>query len=137
MPVQGRSMWPLAAPWQVAVHAVEGELEIGDIIAVISESPQSVVLHRLRSMDGDRVILRGDTCDRPDAPLPRTAILGVLCAVKLGPIVVPVPRSGLIAGALRHSGLAWARVAPSLRAVGRRVLRAARNVDTRRRSGTV
>lgn len=137
LPVSGRSMWPLAAPWQISLAPIDAKVQVGDIVAVIAERPGAVLLHRLHSHCDDRVILRGDTRFVADPAVARSALVGRLAGLKLGPIVLPWPRSGVIAWSLRRQGLAWALVAPHLRQLARALLNRNRNVDTLRRSGTV
>ncbi len=123
-------MWPLAAPAEIALDAVD-VLQVGDIVGVVSGPAPAIVLHRVEIIDGDRVILRGDTRDRCDPPVSRAAIVGRLCAVRWGAVVVPMPRSGPIGAAVRAAGRAWAKVAPTLRAGLRNLRQARANVDTR------
>lgn len=124
-------MWPLAAPAHVALDDQAACTQVGDIVGVVGAHTPAIVLHRVEIIDGDRLILRGDTNDRCDPPVPRSAIVGRLSAVRWGPLVVPVPRSGPIGAVLRTVGRGWAQVAPTLRS-GLRTWRQARaNVDTR------
>lgn len=115
-PLEGRSMWPLAAPWQVGVGDRSDSLHPGDLLAVIGDRPGTVLVHRLVQIDGDRLILRGDTNGYDDTPVPRGALVGRVRALRLGRIVLTEPRQDATLGLLRQSGIAWARLAPQLRA---------------------
>jgi len=124
-------MWPLCAPAEVLLDDLAMDVHVGDIVAVIADRRGAMVVHRVQFIDGDRLILRGDTNDRADPPIPRAAIVGRLRAVRWGALVLPVPRSGPIGAAARTLGRAWARVAPTLRAGFARSRQAWANVDTR------
>ena len=137
LPVAGRSMWPLAAPLEVALSAGGADLHVGDIVGVIGDRPGTVVLHRLVAQVGDRVILRGDTCAKADLPVPATAVVGVLLGVRLGRAHVFLPRNETFVTYFRAFGGNWARIAPLLRRQLRATRDLGRNVDTIGRSGTV
>lgn len=130
-------MFPLGPPLHVAVAAGDPVLQCGDIVAVVGQEPQTVVLHRVIAIAGDRVILRGDTNFAADPPVAQAAIIGQLVAVKLGPVEIEWPRSGAIGWMVRRGGQQWAQVAPTLRQCARWALGRRRFVDTGGRSGTV
>lgn len=109
-------MWPLAHPLQVGVEPALPHLHVGDIIAVLGVQPGTVVVHRLQAIEGDRLILRGDTNQGLDPPVERSAVLGRVRAVRLGPVVWMEPANPLIYKVLRSGGLAWSSLAPRLRA---------------------
>lgn len=111
----GHSMWPLVAPWQVGLSRCDGSLHIGELLAVVGDRPATVVVHRLVAIDGDRLILRGDTNGYDDAPVPRSALVGRVVAVRLGRLVCTDPAHPMISALLRRGGMAWSRVAPVLR----------------------
>ena len=134
--ISGVSMWPLASPLKVALDPVGDNLHIGDIVAIISDRPGFGLLHRVEYYDADRVILRGDTQDRADCAVARTAILGRLAAVKWGRSSAPWPHSTPFAAAVRCLGIGWGRVAPRLRTCLRTLRQSRANVDTRCRWGT-
>ncbi len=125
--VAGRSMWPLAHPLQVGVEpraaAGQADLQIGDVIAVLGDQPGTVVVHRLQAIDGELLILRGDTNSGADRPVQRSAVLGRVKALRLGPLVCREPQHPMLSAMLRQGGLAWARWAPQLRASLRRLRR--------------
>lgn len=112
-------MWPLASPWQVGVGGRNDSLHLGDLLAVIGERPGTVLVHRLVQIDGDRLILRGDTNGYDDAPVPRDALVGRVRALRLGTLVLTEPRQDATLGLLRQLGIGWARLAPQLRAAVR------------------
>lgn len=74
-----------------------------------------MVVHRLWAIDGDRLILRGDTNGYADPPLPRDAVVGRVRAVRLGALVLTEPRGDASLRLLRRLGTAWAELAPPLR----------------------
>lgn len=126
-PVAGRSMWPLAAPMEVRLRPLAQPTAIGTVVAVLAldaqQAPQ-VVLHRVVRIDPESFILQGDTTGRPDAPVPWSAVVGELAAVRLGPLVLPWPTGpGPGAQHWRRAGLLWLRVAPQLRQGLRRAVR--------------
>ncbi len=112
-------MWPLASPWQVAVGSRDDPLQPGDLLAVIGNRPGTVLVHRLVQIDGDRLILRGDTNSYDDTPVPRDALVGRVRALRLGRIVLTEPRQDATLGLMRQLGIGWARLAPHLRAAVR------------------
>ena len=114
--VSGRSMWPVAHPLQVGVVTGTSNLDIGDIVAVLGAIPGTVVVHRLQAIDGDRLILRGDTNQAADLPVERCAVLGTVRALRLGPLAWSEPEDPRISSLLRSIGLTWSRLAPRLRA---------------------
>lgn len=120
--LDGRSMWPLAAPWQVGLGSCGEQLYIGDLLAVVGDRPATVVVHRLVAIDGDRLILRGDSNGYYDAPVARSALVGRVKAVRLGYLRLTDPENPMLSMFLRRSGLAWSRLAPVLR-LGLRRLR--------------
>lgn len=114
--VQGQSMWPLMAPMQVAVDRVPwADLRRGDLVAIVSFRQGAVVVHRIVALDETSVQTRGDTNSAPDPRLPRSAVLGRIVRMRLGPLQFPVPASGASASLARRVGLLWGRAAPSLR----------------------
>lgn len=127
--VQGRSMWPLAAPWQVGVAAAVDPLQPGDLLAVVGDRPGCVVVHRLAAIDGDRLILRGDANGYDDAPVPRSAVVGRVCALRWRGVELHEPNNPLAKQGLAAGGRLWSGVAPRLRGVWRR-LRGLRSRNT-------
>lgn len=112
-------MWPLASPWQVGVGNRSDPLHPGDLLAVIGERPGTVLVHRLVQIDGDQLILRGDTNGYDDPPVPRDALVGRVQALRLGTLVLTEPRQDATLGLVRQLGVGWARWAPHLRAAVR------------------
>jgi hypothetical protein len=114
--LSGRSMWPLAAPWQAGVVRVPFEdLRRGDLVATLGVRPGEVWIHRVASLGQDELQTRGDTRATADTPIAASAVLGRVAQLRLGAVTLPVPASGLSGAAVRSAGLAWARVAPALR----------------------
>jgi hypothetical protein len=126
-PVAGRSMWPLTAPMEVCLRPLVQPTAMGTVVAVLAldarHAPQ-VVLHRVVGIDQEELILQGDTTGKPDAPVPWSAVVGELAAVRLGRLVLPWP-AGPGAGARhwRRAGLFWLRLAPQLRQALRQAVR--------------
>lgn len=115
-PLQGRSMWPLGPPWQAGVVPVPlRDLQPGQIVAFLGDRPGLVLLHRVVAIATDGLQTRGDTRETADPWLPASALLGRLEALRLGPLVVPVPHEGVAGTLLRRVGQGWSRVAPGLR----------------------
>lgn len=108
-------MWPLASPWQVGVGNRSDTLHPGDLLAVIGDRPGTVLVHRLVQIDGDQLILRGDTNGYDDPPVPRAALVGRVRALRLGTLVLTEPRQDAMLGLVRQFGVGWARLAPHLR----------------------
>jgi hypothetical protein len=133
--VSGRSMWPLAAPLQVALAPLAqasasgrsagdlavGDLVVGDIVAFVGTRPGAVFLHRVVTVAGDRIVTRGDTNQQADPPWQRSALVGKVVAVRWRTLAVALPDAGVAALAARAAGRAWSCVAPSLLAAFRRV----------------
>jgi hypothetical protein len=112
-------MWPLASPWQVGIGDRGDSLQPGDLLAVIGARPGTVLVHRLVKIDGDWLILRGDTNGYDDAPVPRDALVGRVQALRLGRMVLTEPRQDATLGLVRQLGVGWAHLAPQLRAAVR------------------
>lgn len=115
-PVEGRSMWPLYPPMQVQLSSAE-DVHVGDVIAFIGSRPGILALHRVTAIDGETLRTRGDSNPNEDQPLPKSAVIGKLAALRWGPAVLHLPQRGLSAEAVRRAGMGWARLAPKLRII--------------------
>jgi len=116
LPLRGRSMWPLGAPLEAGVaHTPWQDLRRGDVVAFVGPRLGTALFHRVHAIASDSVQTRGDTCPRPDPPLPHAALLGRVVAFRAGPVVFPVAVHGPAASAWRQVGLAWSQIAPHLR----------------------
>ncbi len=114
--VRGRSMWPLEAPLQAGVAVVAtNDLQPGDIVAFIAGHAPVLWVHRVVRVEFDAVITRGDTNGYDDPPVPFSAILGRVAAVRWGPWTLPLADRGPLARWQRRAGQAWAQLAPGLR----------------------
>ncbi len=114
--IRGHSMWPLTGPIRAGVRRVAPqELQPGDIIAFLAERAPELWVHRVVRADGDAIVTRGDTNAFVDAPVPFSALLGRVDAVRLGRVTVPVPHHGVSGLVVRRIGQAWSQVAPTLR----------------------
>ena len=112
--LRGRSMWPLAAPFEAWVAPVRpDDLVVGDLIAFVAHVPGECWLHRVTEIRADGVLARGDTNLLPDPLVPWPAILGRVTAIGWQGRTLPL--LGPHAPLLRRLGLSWARVAPPLR----------------------
>lgn len=120
-PLAGNSMWPLTAPLEARVVPVLPQnLQIGDMIAFIAPNRPGLWMHRVVALNADGVLTRGDTNAQPDPPVPWSAIVGRVDALRLGRFVMPLPEKLLPLH--RALGQQWSRVAPRLRkAVARRL----------------
>ncbi len=78
----GISMYPLLHCYHDSVKLVafQREMQIGDVIMFIRADGKEIV-HRLCWMDGDMVQTIGDNCDRPDAKIPRSSVVGLVTHV--------------------------------------------------------
>ena len=79
---RGISMFPLlhASRDSVRLTPYRREMKIGDIIMFIRKDGQEIV-HRLCWMDEELVQTIGDNCDRPDAKIPRSSVVGLVTHV--------------------------------------------------------
>lgn len=75
----GISMFPLLHCYKdsVRIEAFRREMKIGDVIMFIRADGQEIV-HRLFWMDEEMVQTIGDNCDRPDAKVPRSSVVGLV-----------------------------------------------------------
>lgn len=82
--VRGASMVP-AIPAGSSVRLgplPERSLRRGDVVLALTTSGQPV-LHRIRSVDGDRVITKGDALPQPDSPLDLRAVIAMADIVRV------------------------------------------------------
>lgn len=119
IPVRGGSMWPaLRAGDEAGFTGVTGSLRAGQV--VVARLPAAIVAHRVMSVAGDSVTLKGDNCRAVDPAVARGAILGVVSQVRRGGRILSASEwdSGPTRlGALRLS--LRRRTAQMLRALGR------------------
>ena len=82
VPTRGVSMFPLLHAHNDSVKLVpfQRDIIIGDIIMFIRADGKEVV-HRLFWMDEEMVQTIGDNCDRPDAKIPRSRVVGLVTHV--------------------------------------------------------
>jgi hypothetical protein len=74
-------MWPSLREGDLAVcQRAPRVLETGNVLVV--RNGGRFIVHRLVGFAGEKLVLRGDTCELDDPPVPRSAILGVVCAVR-------------------------------------------------------
>ncbi len=78
----GTSMYPLLHCYQDSVKLVpfQREMEIGDIIMFLRADGKEII-HRLSWMDEEMVQTIGDNCDKPDAKVPRSSVVGLVTHV--------------------------------------------------------
>ncbi len=114
--LEGHSMWPLGAPLQAGVRQVPiGALQPGDMVAFVADFAPRVVLHRVIRLEATCLIARGDTTAREDPPVPLSAILGRVEAVRWGTLVLAIAGEGGLGTWTRRLGIAWSHRAPALR----------------------
>ena len=75
----GISMFPLLHSQKdsIRLETFRREMKIGDVIMFIRADGQEIV-HRLFWMDEEMVQTIGDNCDRPDAKVPRSSVVGLV-----------------------------------------------------------
>ncbi|RCW47559.1 hypothetical protein [Paenibacillus prosopidis] len=82
----GNAMFPFLREGNMTtcVRVREEELSIGDV-CLFGNNEGSLLLYRIIDINDEQqpalYILRGDTCDRPESPVPFTRIIGKLAAV--------------------------------------------------------
>ncbi len=89
----GVSMEPGFSSGDLAVLRPADSYEIGDVVAYHSESLDTVVMHRIVAVDGDRFVLQGDNNDWLDTDRPTADEL-------LGALFRQVPRGGTVLDAI-------------------------------------
>lgn len=107
-------MLPLVAPVQALV-APDERPGVGDIAAFLHPDGRTGVFHRVIAAHGDSLTTRGDTNLAADRPVPFDAVLGRVAGLRLGRVVVALPKHSLRSRAFARGGLAWGRYAPGLR----------------------
>ena len=94
----GTSMEPRFHTGDLAVLSPGAPYVVGDVIAYYSDNLHTIVMHRIVSADGDRVVTKGDNNDWLDEDHPRQDEI-------LGRLFVRIPHGGQILSALRSPGL--------------------------------
>ncbi|RBY74423.1 signal peptidase I [Blastococcus sp. TF02-09] len=89
----GQSMEPGFSTGDLAVLRPTGSYEVGDVVAYRSESLDTVVMHRIVAVDGDRFVIQGDNNDFLDRDRPTADQL-------LGKLFRQVPQGGKILDAV-------------------------------------
>jgi hypothetical protein len=80
-------MWPaLRAGDEAGIDPLEGEPKVGEV--VVAKIGSAFVAHRVMSVAGDGVVMRGDNCEADDPKIPLQAIVGVVTEVRRGGRVV-------------------------------------------------
>jgi len=80
-------MWPsLRKGDHAGVEPLEGAPQPGDVL--LARFDHALVLHRLRRWDAGAVALQGDNAAREDPPLPPSRVLGRVCRVRRGDVVL-------------------------------------------------
>ena len=93
----------------------------GDLVVFIAADGESVFAHRVVTTTPGGLIARGDTNLQPDPHVPRDALIGRVDAIRCRGRTLPLPPHGALAQAQRGLGNGWARIAPRLRLVWRRL----------------
>lgn len=86
---RGVSMQPLFSGGDLAITAKTDQYRIGDIVAYRVPGDDAVVLHRIRSIEGDRYVFKGDNNSWLDPIRPRQEDL-------VGRLLARVPKAGFI-----------------------------------------
>lgn len=89
----GVSMEPGFSTGDLAVLRTHDAYEVGDVVAYRSESLDTVVMHRIVAVDGDRFVLQGDNNDWLDQDRPTSEEL-------LGKLFRQVPQGGKVLAAI-------------------------------------
>lgn len=89
----GQSMEPGFSTGDLAVLRPAGSYEVGDVVGYRSESLDTVVMHRIVAVDGDRFVFQGDNNDWLDQDRPTEDQL-------LGKLFRQVPQGGKILDAV-------------------------------------
>src|SRR3954453_15479679 len=75
----GVSMEPRFHTGDLGILRSAGSYEVGDVVAYHSDALDTVVMHRIVAMDGDRFVTQGDNNDWLDADHPsQDEVLGTL-----------------------------------------------------------
>ena len=85
------SMEPTFSPGTLLLVKETNSIEKGDI--VVYQSGQSLVVHRVRALDGDLIITQGDANNAPDVPFFKDQVKGK--------VIAWLPHVGTIAELLR------------------------------------
>jgi len=89
----GVSMEPAFSTGDLAVLRPSGSYEVGDVVAYRSESLDTVVMHRIVAVEGDRFVIQGDNNDWLDQDRPTEDQL-------LGKLFRQVPQGGKVLDAV-------------------------------------
>ena len=94
----GTSMQPRFHTGDLAILRSAPSYSVGDVIAYQSVSLNTVVMHRVVDMDGDRFVMQGDNNDWLDEDHPSQDQI-------LGKLFLRVPHGGKALATLRNPGL--------------------------------
>jgi signal peptidase I len=89
----GISMEPRFHTGDLAILRSAGDYSVGDVVAYRSESLDTVVMHRIASLDGDRFVIQGDNNDWLDEDRPSKDEI-------LGSLFIRIPQGGKALDAL-------------------------------------
>ncbi|HLM05399.1 MAG TPA: signal peptidase I [Blastococcus sp.] len=93
----GISMEPRFHTGDLAILRSAGSYSVGDIVAYRSDLLDTIVMHRIVDMDGDRFVIQGDNNDWLDEERPTEDEL-------LGTLLLRVPQGGRAIGVLTSPG---------------------------------
>jgi SOS-response transcriptional repressor LexA len=112
--IRGGSMMPaIPTDGEVRVVALAGRaIRVGDVVLARAAEGQPV-LHRVRSLIGDHVHLKGDNLTAADDPLPVSDVIAIADAVRDGGRVTAIPAAprALKKRIVRALRLMWRRMA--------------------------
>lgn len=77
--VLSESMEPALSVNDLVLVRAASDYEVNDV--VVYQEGSSLVIHRIRAIDGDEVITKGDANDKADDPIPLSAVKGKAVAV--------------------------------------------------------
>lgn len=101
-------MRPLGAGWFARVRP--DPVSRGDLVCYIG--PTGLLqLHRVHGVTDEWLFVRGDTA-APELPVPRSSVVGRVCALERGGLRIPLESGSVMARALAAVGLVWARSVP-------------------------
>src|SRR3954470_16839554 len=93
----GISMEPRFQTGDLAILRSAGSYGVGDVVAYRSVSLDTVVMHRIVAMDGDRFVIQGDNNDWLDEDRPGPDLV-------LGKLWLRIPRGGKALATLKSPG---------------------------------
>ena len=107
----GNSMEPEFSTGDLALLSAADSYSVGDIVAYHSDSMNTIVMHRINSVDADGFVTKGDNNDWLDEDRPTEDEI-------LGRLFLGIPHGGTVLDALRSPAVLCGLVAAGLLALG-------------------